>query len=84
MSTCADIYWNADHVQMIGIIGAESDGTCRHISAHVGMSICADTCQHADKIKMVGITGAESDATCWHISAHVGTYQHMSAHGHMC
>ena len=27
MSTCADTYWNADHVQMICIIGAESDVT---------------------------------------------------------
>ena len=35
MSTCADTYWNADHVQMIGIIGAESDVTCWHMSAHI-------------------------------------------------
>ena len=89
MSTCADTCWIADLVQMIGIIGADNDATCwhmsahvstcRHISAHVGMSTCADTCQHADKVQMVCIRDAESDATCWHISAHISTcrYVHM-------
>ena len=84
ISTCADTYWNADQVQMIGITGAESDVTCwhvsthistfRHISAHVGMYTCADTCQRADKVWMVGIRGAESDATYRHMSAHISTY----------
>ena len=83
MSTCADTYWIADHVQMIGIIGAESDVTCWHMSAHIGMSTCADTCQHGGKVQMVGIRGAENDATSWHMSAHVGTYQHMSACPHV-
>ena len=73
MSTCADICQHADKIQLIGIIWAKNDvafrhmsahvSTCRHISAHVGMSICADTWQHADKVQMVGSRGAESDAS---------------------
>ena len=55
-------------------------GTCRHISAHVGMSKCADTCQHADKLQRVRIRDAESDGTCWHMSAHISTCRHISAH----
>ena len=53
--------------------------TCRHISAHVGMSICADTCQHADKLQRVRIRDAEGDGTCWHMSAHISTCRHVSA-----
>ena len=53
--------------------------TCRHISAHLGMSTRADTCQHGGKVQMAGIRGAESGVTCWHMSADVDTYRHMSA-----
>ena len=86
MSTHADTYWNADHVQMIGIIGAESDVTCWHMSAHIGMSTYADTCQHGGKVQMVGIGVPKvmlHVGTYRHISAHVGTYQHMSACPHV-
>ena len=62
---------------MIGIIDAESDVTCRHISAHIGMSTCADTCQLGGKVQMVGIIDAESDATCRHMSAHISTCRHV-------
>ena len=39
-----------DKFQIVGIIGAGSGCTCRHISAHVGMSTGADTCRHVDKV----------------------------------
>ena len=55
-------------------------GTCRHISAHVGMSTGAETCLHLDKVSMIAISGVEVNVTCWHMSAHVSTCRHISAH----
>ena len=46
MSTCADICQHADKIQLIGIIWAKNDVTCRHMSAHVGMLPGVDTCRH--------------------------------------
>ena len=83
MSACPYVLTHTsmqDKVEMVDIGGAEKGFTCRHISAHVGMSICADAYQHADKVQVIGIRGTESDATCWHISANISTCQHV----HMC
>ena len=65
---------------MVGTRDAKSDATCRHMSAHVGMSKCAATCQHADKVQRVRIRDAECDGTYWHMSAHISTCRHISAH----
>ena len=54
--------------------------TCRHISAHAGMSTDTDTCPHPNKVYMIAIRGVDVNGTCQHMSAHLGTCRHISAH----
>ena len=75
MSACPNVLTHVsiqDKSQMADIRGAESGLTCRHMSAHIGMSKCADRCQQQDKFQMVEIRGVLK------VVSHVGTYQHMS------
>ena len=74
MSTCADTYWNADHVQMIGIMGAESDVTCRHMSA----------CPYVLTNASMQIISKWLASQMPRVMLHVGTYRHMSAHISTC
>ena len=65
---------------MIGITGAESDVTCRHISSHVGTYQHMSACPHVLTHVSVQIRSALLVSEVPRVMVHVGTCRHTSAH----